>query len=670
MIAFMGPLVAIVLIQFQEFGYGLLLGWDSSTYAWWATQVQQNGVLPTVVEWRYPNLYILILSGFGSLVGSVSFAEHVLPLIVSLPLGYSYYALTLRITNNRGLGLFAAFLGGVSMATIEMVSDLHRNLLALSIALPLGASIYMTLFAAVPPAKILRNRALAVWLPLFLVIAATHFETYVVLAVALLFACLSFWKLRRFFELLILLVIPIGLLLPVMSSYLTEYVSQNSKLLPFGPPEILAWSLLYFSGFAIPLMFVGFGSLYLAVRKQNPTARYLLVWLAALVLLLPLAIAIGAPPTRLIFFVPLPVLLAIAVPDIAHWLERVWRFVRLQSTMRTRGSGLRATRDRRLRHPRAGWPVVILVAVALVATPVVFTTAVHKDQLRPFVSEDAVQRLTRVGTFALAIRYPDPIIVLYGKQASLFASLYRAYFGMTVPNNLAYYGKMQFLLSLPNPALAYSWKYDSRTEMNYAMNFQNELLATVGKSGITSHPIVIAGGDTYDAFPSETFLGRFAKAPGIYVIPAGALSPLEIDTWQVYAAIDCFDCGGGIATPNTWSHAPIVLGYLDLSNSSAFGASYVVSLVRNWSGGNLRFSFWDFPDRVPAIGGGYVSLAPIEFYLDGNPVLSHSYQGAGAIELTAPTGPLAAGLHRISVKSTLPGYGVEVALDAFELIPS
>ena len=118
MIAFMGPLVAIVLIQFQEFGYGLLLGWDSSTYAWWATQVQQNGVLPTVVEWRYPNLYILILSGFGSLVGSVSFAEHVLPLIVSLPLGYSYYALTLRITNNRGLGLFAAFLGGVSMATI------------------------------------------------------------------------------------------------------------------------------------------------------------------------------------------------------------------------------------------------------------------------------------------------------------------------------------------------------------------------------------------------------------------------------------------------------------------------------------------------------------------------------------------------------------------------
>src|SRR5207247_9120141 len=125
----------------------------------------------------------------------------------------------------------------------------------------------------------------------------------------------------------------LGLLLSVISSDVTAYVSQNSKLLPFGPAEILAWSLLYFSGFAIPLMFVGFGSLYLAVRKQNPTARYLLVWLAALVLLLPLAIAIGAPPRRLIFFVPLPLLLAIALPDIAHWLERVWRFVRLQSTM-------------------------------------------------------------------------------------------------------------------------------------------------------------------------------------------------------------------------------------------------------------------------------------------------------------------------------------------------
>src|SRR5436309_15585668 len=48
MTAFIGPLVAIVLIQCQEFGCDLLLGSSSSTYAWCATHAQHNVVLPTV----------------------------------------------------------------------------------------------------------------------------------------------------------------------------------------------------------------------------------------------------------------------------------------------------------------------------------------------------------------------------------------------------------------------------------------------------------------------------------------------------------------------------------------------------------------------------------------------------------------------------------------------
>src|SRR6266566_988651 len=64
--AFLGPLLSIVLIQCYSFGCHLLLGWDSSTYAWWATLFQEKGALTMVLQWHYPQLYVLLLSGFGS----------------------------------------------------------------------------------------------------------------------------------------------------------------------------------------------------------------------------------------------------------------------------------------------------------------------------------------------------------------------------------------------------------------------------------------------------------------------------------------------------------------------------------------------------------------------------------------------------------------------------
>jgi len=45
--AFLGPLLSIVLIQCYSFGCHLFLGWDSSTYAWWATLFQEKGIIPS-----------------------------------------------------------------------------------------------------------------------------------------------------------------------------------------------------------------------------------------------------------------------------------------------------------------------------------------------------------------------------------------------------------------------------------------------------------------------------------------------------------------------------------------------------------------------------------------------------------------------------------------------
>lgn len=670
-LAFLGPLLVIVLIQCYSFGCGLFLGWDSSTYAWWAVLVQEQGAAAMVLQWNYPHLYVLLLSGFGSLIGSVSVAEHILPLLVSVPLGYSYFVLTMRLTYDRRLGLLAAFLGGVSMATVEMVSDLQRNLLAFGIALPLGASIYTDVFARTRSPKQLRNTALAVWLPLLFVVLSTQIETYAVLSITLLLAFASPRKWSTFLKGLLLVSVPVLLASPIMIGYLLRYGAETSKLLPSGPFDAISWTWLYLSGLAIPLIGVGIVSLARAARSHNPIARYLLLWLIALAILVPPAIAIHAPPTRLLLFVPVPVLLAIAVPNVSNWIEKTWKGLR--------GREARTALPRSDPHANPGpapplserkrWSISLLLAFLIATTPVVVTTAMNKDQMRPYITEADVHRLGSASAFVHQDGYRNAIIVLYGESAAFYAPLYRAYFGIQVPDNLAFYGKLQFLFGLADPEQVHVWKYNPPVETTYSRNYRDEIIATIGASGISSRPVVIAGGKTYSAPPSETFLSRFERAPGIYVIPPGALTAVEIDTWRLYASSDCYVCAVGSSNATNWSHAPTVLEFVDLSGSAEFDATYVVSLVRGWGSANLTIRFMDWPATVRSTSGVDIVLGPLEVYFDGRLVASHQYAGRGPFVLSVPTGSLGAGIHRVVVKSASPGLGVAVGLDEIGLAP-
>jgi len=670
--AFLGPLLSIVLIQCYSFGCHLFLGWDSSTYAWWATLFQEKGALTMILQWHYPQLYVLLLSGFGSTIGSVNTAEHILPLLASLPLGYAYYSLTMRLTSDKRLGLFACFVGGISIATIEMVSDVQRNLLAFGIALPLGASIYLNVFAGTANPKRIWKKSLAVWIPLLLVVLSTQIETYVVLSITLLLASAFSRKWSSAFQGVALVSAPVLLASPLMIGYFLRYGVETAKLLPLGPSATFDWTWLYLSGFAIPIGGVGIMSLTRLSRRHHPIARYILLWLVTLAILVPVALLINVPPTRLLLFIPLPILLALAVPYMAQGLAKTWHSLRTRSAwigqLQTaahahRGSGHSFSE-------RAPVTLSLLVAFLIVATPVVFTTALNKDQFRPFVSEAEVARLWDAAGWLRQDGYRDAIIVLYEGRAALFAPVFRAYFGMEMPDNLAYYGKLQFLFSLPDPQLVLVWKYDQRTEGSYSTTFRDEILGTIGASGIVSRPIVIAGGTTYTAALSEMFLSRFERSPGTYVIPPGSLSSLEIDSWRLFAAYDCLVCRQGSPLAVNWSQSPYVLEYRDLSGSGAFDATYALSLVRSWANGNLTIRFFDFTPILHPAGGPDVVLGPLEVYFDGNLVLSHSYTSLGPIAITIPTGLLSAGVHRIEMKSGSPGIGVAMNVDDFELTPS
>jgi hypothetical protein len=669
---FLGPLLTIVLLQCYSFGCQLFLGWDSSTYAWWAVLFQEKGALTMVLRWQYPHLYVLILSAFGSLIGSVSTAEHILPLLVSLPLGYAYYALTLRLTSDRRLGLFACFIGGISMATIEMVSDIQRNLLAYGIALPLGASIYLNVIAGATHPKRLWKIALVVWLPLLLAILSTQVETYVVLSITVLLACASTRKWSAVLQGAALVTSPVLIASPLMIGYFSRYGAETAKLISFGPLVAVGWTWLYLSGFAIPLLAVGIFSLIRMARNRNPVARYLVLWLVTLAILIPPALLIDVPTTRLLFFIPLPILLALAVPVVGHWLARIWRAFRAEiARIRPLPSAARADpASGKMFSDRTRATLSLVATFLIVAAPVVATTALNKDQLRPFVTEAEVERLSNAAGFVRQSGYGNAILVVYAGRAAVYAPLFRAYFGLQVPDNLAYYGKLQFLFTLPDPTLAYAWKSDQRTEGSYSATFRDEILSTIGVSGIRSRMIVIAGGTTYAAAPSEVFLARYERSPGIYVIPPGALSALDVDTWRLFAASDCYVCAQGKLVAANWSQSPTVLEYVDLLGTTPFESTYAFSLAQPWANGTFTIGFWDWPAVVLPRTGPSVALAPLEVYLDGKLVLSHGYSDLGALNITVRTGSLTAGMHRIRVASASPGHGVAVRLDDFMIVPS
>jgi hypothetical protein len=156
----------------------------------------------------------------------------------------------------------------------------------------------------------------------------------------------------------------------------------------------------------------------------------------------------------------------------------------------------------------------------------------------------------------------------------------------------------------------------------------------------------------------------------MYVIPPGSLSSLEVDTWRLFAASDCYACPQGKSVLANWSQSPSVLEYVDLSRTTSFESTYAFSLVQRWGNGTLTIGFWDWPAIVRPKGGPSITLAPLDVYLDGTLILDHHYGDLGGLNITVPTGALNAGIHRLRVTSASFGLGVAVRLDNFKIVPS
>jgi hypothetical protein len=473
---------------------------------------------------------------------------------------------------------------------------------------------------------------------------------------------------KRFAATVLLLAIPLMLPGPFLIDFLLRYpgiVSESPIPVPSEVTVSETW--LFLGGLMIPFAAVGIASAVRRAQAGNYASEYGLLWSSALLLLLPVAFVMGLPVTRLWLLFPMPVFVALSVLPLGSSTPS--SIGTRTDPSSTSGHVRRLLRAKRRSVIRA--PIVFLVASALIAAPLMLTSSdVPKAFLVPYVDAADVNRLMAAAGFVRDSGWQEPILVIFGPVAAYYAPIYRAYFGIGAPVNLAYYGKLQFLFTLPPPDSVYTWKQDPAFEGLLAREYRAEILSKVGwSSEVSTHPIVVAGGSTYGHPISELFLSRFERMPGIYLIPPGSLNPVDIDGWRLFAWSDPHDSSPAYYLRANWSIAPELLEWVDMSSSAAFDASYPFALARNWSSMRLSIRLWDWGALYTSDGGQTTPLAPLEISLDGRQVYVHRYGGSGVLSISAELGSLAAGLHRISFRSRLPGDGVAVRLDTLEIFP-
>ena len=655
------PLVAFSLAHYTRYGFRLFLGWDTTTYVWWAELVYERGPLSLILQ-GYPNLYILTLAALGTLLGSASIAERILPFVVSIPLAYAYYRLGSEIASNQKIGYLGALLGGVTINTIRLFSDLHRNLLAFSLSMAVGALVSSRLSSKPFSWGQEKKRALLLWLPMLTIVAYTQIETYVVLALTLLLLFSTTRDTRTAIVGAMLVATPILVALPLIWHFLLNYeAALRIYGIPASPPIILGEGLLFLGGLALPGMAVGLVDLVRKARFGSQSAHFLVLWLVAIALLFPVGFVLGLPIFRLFYIVPVPLLTVLSIPPSVRYGPRLARML-----------SLKRLPFLRIRTRFVKGYAIPSAAMALVLTATLLTSVTTSDLfLRPYVSQADVSRLLEAAEIVRSLGYDQPILVMYGQTAADLNPIYRAYFGIEIPSSLAYYGKLQYVFSLPPPKDVYNWQYNPPFEQANSVKYRTEILAQLGTySAVGSHPIVIVGGKTYDRPLSESFITKFERAPGIYIIPPNGLTPQEIDSWRLYASSDWTNTTSVAKANATWSMSPTILNWAEKSPKSRFEANFTISLARSWPTMELKLRFYDWPQPFIFPDSSTVALSPLEVYFDDALILFRNYAGQGPSFINGTMVGVNSGVHHIRIKSWSLGLGVAVALDEIQVCPS
>lgn len=596
-------MILIVLLQYfryRLFGTMLLLGWDSPGYVWMANYVIAKGPVNMVFAWNYPSLYVQILGFFGYLTGNVVIIERILPPFFCILLIYANSEFAYRITKNVHIAGLAALLTALSINVLRILSDLHRNLMALSLSF-----LVLLMVPNLGEQKRIINKKFLSFIFILFVIANTHFETYSVLVLSLLLYGLLTKDLKKLAILTLACAIPVAILVLLFPTYFFGYISTIVFLergLTAG--EVLTWT----GGSWLLLGFLIIGSclFYKSKLRNNKLALLVFSWCLTILLTVALiGIKLAPFPTefayRALLVMPVPILLALATSGcndcIKHWQSK-------QSSLS-------------IEKKRSIHQILISLIALFVIVSSALVVAQHVDGfLTPFIPRSGYEKIMIAREYLAANSSSIPVFVFRGDPPVWYIQLYRNYLGAEIGEHFAYYGEIENLFRLfpSEPKIKYdAWL--SQLEKYYITFYFDELTGNISgpppvvyahDSHITSvkelmsHPIVLIAPEFYNE-EIPYYLKSFYRGEGIYLIPPNSsIDPSEITYGSEVTVIK-----NGISTQIKSEYSYIdpydpSIAYIKVNASSGYTSYNFTSFPSNWTFHRIeQDSNLGFPEMDP-----------------------------------------------------------------------
>jgi hypothetical protein len=579
--ALMVLIVFFQLYKYEIFGTGLLLGWDSPAYIWMAKYVIAKGPITMINIWGYPSLYSQLLAFFGYLTGNIVIVERILPPIFCALLIYANSELTYRITKHVHFAGLAAFLTVLSINVLRVLSDLHRNLMALSLSF-----VVLLLVPKLDEEKgILNKKYLSLILILF-IIAGTHFETYFVLSMCLVLYGFLSRNLKKFMILTFACAVPVLILVLLFPTYFFGYIST----IVFFERQLTVDEVIFWTGGSWMLLgfqIVGSYFFYKSKLRNDKLVSLIFSWCLTILFIVALISMKLAPfPTefayRALLLMPVPILLALATSGFNNFLKR-WQ---------SKQSSLSAKKKRSIHRLS-----ISLIALCVIVSSALVAVQYAGAHLTPFIPRSGYEKIMIVKEYLTGSFSSAPVFVFRGDPPVWYVLLYRNYLAVEIGEHFAYYGEIENLFRLlpSEPKIKYNaWLF--QLERYYITFYFDELIGNfsgsppimyVHDSHITSveelfsHPIVIIAPEFYN-LEIPYYLKPFHIGEGIYVIPPNSsIIPSEITYGPEVMVI----------RNGTLTQVKSEYTYIDLYDPS------IVYIKVNASSGYRSYNFTNFPSN-------------------------------------------------------------------------
>jgi hypothetical protein len=561
-----------------------MLGWDTPDYVWTAKDVIAKGPINMIDAWGFPFFYSLLLAFFGYLVGDVVIVERILPILFGVVLIWANSELVFRITKNVHAAGLAAILSAISINVLRLVSDLHRNLMVLSLSM-----IALLLIPNVEERRSFINKAYLSFILLLFVIAITQIETYFILSLSLVLYGIFTKNLKKLCMFILACAIPTAVLVPLFSKFFFGYFGSLTNV---EYPLSVSAALLWTGGSWIMLGFIIIGS-FLFFKSQLKSKKLISLIFSWCLVLLALISLIGAGIVHLpadfayrsMLIFPIPVLMAFAA-GCNYFINHHQRTKTSLSSQKRRS--FKAIFRRSL---------PLLIAFLLIGSSVFLVIQYVDGFLTPYIPRSGYEKIMETKQL-LAGRYQStPVFVFRGDPPIWFANLYRNYLGAEIGEHFAYYGDIEKLFQFvrSEPEINYN-PYLHELEESYITSYFNEMLGNfsvppppkyVHDSYITnvtelmSHPIVIITPEFYNQ-EIPYCLKPFHVGDGIYIIPPNS----QIDFTKVSYGPEITVIRDGMTHKINSTYL-----YIDPEDPS------IVYLSVNASHGYTSYNFTNFPSN-------------------------------------------------------------------------